>query len=233
MKVQVVQEERWLHVRRPVPQLTGLSPAELLARSAGLASNHRLALLGRGEVWLLGEVRTTEECALVQLKNDNELAVAGSGLNEESAERIEAALEACGLPWKRRDEGWVVSGGGQVVREIEVLPGAGGVLLRALLLGWDEAGHDEATALALFLCRTQAGLRWARCELGPGEARLAARVEYERVEWDLGDGLAGIAAGSRLLGRETGALLIPEMARTYVGFQARWGEGVSSPEEAS
>jgi hypothetical protein len=131
---------------------------------------------------------------------------------------VESALEEVGLPWRRRAEGWVVPAGASLPREITLRPLPGGLRVEAILLAWDELGEAELAALAWFLCRAQHGLRFARCELADRQARVAALVRVEELGSALPHALMGVATGTRLLAREVGALLLPELARAYVEF---------------
>jgi hypothetical protein len=140
------------------------------------------------------------------------------------AEAIAEALDATGLGWKRRGDGWVTPAGGRLPREILVTLGETGVRVQAVLVEWDEVGADERAALARLLCRAQLGLRFARCELDVTQARVTAWVEMRDVESTLADSVGGVAAGCRLLAREVGALLAPDAARVFLEFQGALGE---------
>ena len=52
---------------------------------------------------------------------------------------IEMCLDAAGLPWSRRDQGWAVPAAGDVTRELLVLPAEDGLTVDAVLIEWDEA----------------------------------------------------------------------------------------------
>jgi hypothetical protein len=218
--VALAENERWLHLRQSEPSLAGASPLDLLTRTAALPGNYRLARSGAG-VLLLGDVETNEvPFEGVDLHGGEPTPNADSAGDQVSlAERIEGALEASGFAWKRRERSWVVPAGGRLVREIEVVPVPAGVRVQSVLVGWDEIGPAEQEAIAWLLCRAQLGLRWARCEMDGREARVAALVATSRIDPGLTDSLAGVAAGSRLLAREVGALLAPELARAYLEFQ--------------
>jgi hypothetical protein len=134
------------------------------------------------------------------------------------AEAIEGALDMTGHGWKRRDDTWVVPATGRLPREVLVAPEGGGVRVQAVLVEWDEIGPDERAALATLLCRAQVGLRFARCELSATQARVTALVEARHIDGALADSVGGVAAGCRLLAREVGALLTPEVARAFREF---------------
>jgi hypothetical protein len=92
------------------------------------------------------------------------------------------------------------------------------VRVQAVLVEWEEIGPEERAALARLLCRAQLGLRFARCELSPTQARVTALVETGHIDGALADSVGGVAAGCRLLAREVGALLTPEVARAFREF---------------
>jgi hypothetical protein len=131
---------------------------------------------------------------------------------------VEAALDASGFGWKRREEGWVVPAGERLARAIEVRPGPAGVRVEAVLATWDELGATEAAAVGRLLCRAQLGLRLARCELDARQARVVALLAAGHVETALPHSLGGVAAGVRWLTREVGVLLAPPVARAFLDF---------------
>jgi hypothetical protein len=137
-----------------------------------------------------------------------------------SEEVVEAVLETSGLAWSRRERGWAVPAAENSPRELRITVEPGRVRIEAVLADWDEIGGVEAEAVARFLYLAQPGLRCARCELHDRQARISSMIEAEHLETDLLHGLRGVAAGCRLLARETAALLVPEMARALLEFQA-------------
>jgi hypothetical protein len=139
-------------------------------------------------------------------------------------ELVEEALEASGFPWKRREPAWVVPPGAAVAREVRVTAEGAAVRIEAVLALWDEIGEAEGLALARLLSRAGRSLRFARCELSEGEARVVAGVAAEDVEAKLGDALGAVAAGTHLLAHEVEALLTPEVARAFLGFLEGAGE---------
>jgi hypothetical protein len=202
----------WLPAQRPEPALAGQTPMELLARTAQLPGNLRYGSVNGAEVVLLSELRGMGTGVPAE-----------EPLQGELDERMEAALEASGFAWKRRAGAWVVPANERLPREIQITAGADVLRIEAVLIGWEGIGDLEALALCRLLCRAQFGLRFARCELEECQVRIASLVEMARLERDLPDGLAGVAAGSRLLVREVGVLLTPEMAQTYLAFLSRAG----------
>jgi hypothetical protein len=212
----------WLVVRRREPALDGKPPAELLARTAALPGSLRYVAGPEGVV-LLGEVRSlaagaTLEEARQRFEELLEGTAADTG-TEPSEEALEAALEASGFGWARRDAGWAVPAGERLPREIQLSAGPAGVRVETTLAEWDEIGDAERQALARFLLAAQPGLRLARCELDERKARIVSAVASANIDTELGHSLMGVAAGCRLLAREVATLLAPEVARAYLEFQ--------------
>jgi hypothetical protein len=234
MSLAVIEERasegatKWLHFERPRPALAVLDPTELLSRTARLAGNFRYGTAGGDRVVFLGEVRGAAFGSGVDvaagLEERSHPGADEGAANAGLTEVIEGALDATGLGWKRRDEGWVVPASGRLPREVLVSPEGGGVRVQAVLVEWDEIGTDERAAIGRLLCRAQLGLRFARCELSATQARVTALVESRHVEGALADSVGGVAAGCRLLAREAGALLAADVARAFLAFQGAFGE---------
>jgi hypothetical protein len=135
-------------------------------------------------------------------------------------EGVVSALEEAGLPFKQREDGWVVPASVHLPCEVAVRPLPGGVRVESVLLAWDELGETELSALQWFSSRAERGLRFARCELAGRQVRVAAQVRADEVERILPHAVLGVATGVRLLAREAGTLLLPEVARAYLEFVA-------------
>jgi hypothetical protein len=146
-------------------------------------------------------------------------------------ERIDAALETTDRAWKRREGAWIIPASERLPREIRIAAQGDHVRIEAILMSWDEIGTDETRALDCLLHRAQFDLRFARCELDERQARIAAVVEASLVERDLPEALSSVVMGSRLLAREVGVLLAPQMARTYLAFLD--GDSVSRDAQRS
>jgi hypothetical protein len=200
----------WVHLRRERPALTRATPAELLALTARLPGTFRLGSAHRGEVYLLGELPDTvdPEQALIAQPAGHEL----------ERDAVESALASSGLNWRTRGDGWVVPANADLYRELSVRPESGRLIVEAVLLSWSEITAEEKLALERVLCRAQLGLRFARCEVDAQQARLVARVDNGAVEGVLVHALGGVAAGVRLLARETAVVLTPEVAHAYSTF---------------
>jgi hypothetical protein len=138
-----------------------------------------------------------------------------------SEESVEGALVGTGLAWTKRERGWAVPATEKMPREIQIVPAGAVLTVEAMLSDWDEIGAAQTEALARFLLAAQASLRWARCDLDERSARVLARVEGAQVDADLGHALLGVAAGCRMLSRETAALHHPDAARAYLEFVTR------------
>jgi len=198
----------WCHVREPRHELAALTPQELLDRTAALPGTFRLALLARGHVEERGEKE--ERVGTV---------IADRGL---LAEVIATTLEEMNLGLKRRDVTWVIPVSARVPAEI-VLSAIPDGLRVAMELVRGEPAEVNLPALALFLCRAQAGLRFARCELTEGRVVLASQVSLAGLESGLGHAIAGVLAGGKALLREAQALLLGDLAGRYLDFFARQG----------
>jgi hypothetical protein len=215
-------------VCRPAPDLEGVPPAELLTRGEALPGTFRLGTADGKHVQLLGEAWLDEpprgELAAEAWRGW--LVPLNPGAAPVEEEEVEAALEASGFSWRKREASWVVLADSQVPREVQVFAVPGGLRLESTLVGWDELGSVEAEALAHFLCRAQLGLRFARCELNGNEARLAATLRAQEVEQQLAHCVGGIVTATRLLHREAGVLLSVSGAKAFLAFFVQPGEKV-------
>jgi hypothetical protein len=209
----------WLVRRCPVPGLAEHGAAELLVLGARLPGSMRYVRDTHG-VAVLAEARALAGGeSLPEARERLELVLAGMPEGPvPAAETVEAALEAAGLGWSRRDQGWAVPASDRVPREVRVRAVPGGARVEATLAEWDEAGAAERDALAAFLLAAQAGLRGARCELADRGARLVAAADADRLDSDLADALLSVAVACRLLARAAAALLSPEVARIFQEF---------------
>jgi hypothetical protein len=200
----------WVHLRRERPALARATLAELLALTARLPGTFRLGSAHRGEVYLLGELPDTAD--------PEEVLVAQLAGHELERDAVESALTSSGLSWRVRGDGWVVPANADLCRELSVRTEPGRLIVEAVLIEWSEIITEEKLALERVLCRAQLGLRFARCEVDAQKARLLARVENGSVEQVLAHALGGVAAGVRLLARETAALLTSDVARACLCF---------------
>jgi hypothetical protein len=200
----------WVHLRRERPALSHATSAELLALTARLTGTFRLGSAYRGEVYLLGELPDTAD--------PEQALIAQPAGHELERDAVESALAASGLTWRVRGDGWVVPANADLSRELSVRPESGHLLFEAVLIEWSEIGGEEKLALERVLCRAQLGLRFARCEVDVQKARLLARVDNGQIEQVLAHALGGVAAGVRLLARETAALLTPDVAHASLCF---------------
>ena len=135
-------------------------------------------------------------------------------------------LEEMGLAWGRRESDIVVPASARVPCEVLVSGHGDKVVVRVILVAWDELGASEASALAHFLRRAEACLRSVSLRLEANGAVAEARVG----EADLTDAIGGVLAAARLLSREAALLLKPEVARAYETFQRNGSEIVAASE---
>jgi hypothetical protein len=214
---------QWRHFQRPRPELAGLDPVELLARTAGLPGVLRYGTAGR-EVLLVGEVRAAPgadiEAIIAELESRSQGDLAGRIEGVLAEEVVNTTLEETGLGWKRRETGWALPAGASLPREIHLTAEGDGLRVEAILVEWDEAGEAEVQAITHLLCRAQLGLRFARCRLQPGQAAVVAHIDAQHLGEALADAVGGVAAGTRLLAREVAALLEPGAARAFLDFLA-------------
>jgi len=205
----------WLTLRRPEPALRGAAPSELLHRARTLPGHLRYVSEAE-ETFLLGEVRNVDGLPFGAAR-ERLLQILDETVADEAPpdETIEAALDASGFAWTRRDASWAVVVRDRLAREVLVSPVCGGVRATAVLADWDDIASSCRDALAAFLVSAQAGLRCARCELDERRASIVALVATAGLEVDLTHALLGVAAGCDLLAREAASLLRPEVAEIY------------------
>jgi hypothetical protein len=210
----------WLVLRRPQPGLLDTPPADLLARAKDLPGNFRYVPQPDGGVHLLGEVRSLAAGATLDHAQERLAALLDGPPDggEPTADVLEAALEASGLAWARREKGWAVPANDRLPRELHVGPTPTGLRVEAVLAEWDEITPAEREALALFLATAQAGLRGARCEMDGRGARVVAVVEAAQVDTELTCSLLAVAVACRQLARPAAALLVPEVAAAFLDF---------------
>ena len=79
---------------------------------------------------------------------------------------VEAALDASGQTWVRRDDSWAVPIFPGLPRELIIRRVPGGVSVTATLVEWEPEGLEPVSgeALAEFVIQAQPGLRFARSE---------------------------------------------------------------------
>jgi hypothetical protein len=207
----------WLVGRCPVPELAGRGAVDLLALGSELPGNLRY-VRDRHNVVLAGEVRLGASITEARARLGGLLAGAAAGADT-TTEALEAALEASGLAWSRREKAWAVPASERIPRELVVRTIPGGARVEAVLIEWDVLAPAEEAALADFLLAAQTGLRGARCELGERTARAVCVLETAHVETDLVHGLSSVAVACRLLMRAAAALLTPEVAHAFLEFQ--------------
>ena len=138
-------------------------------------------------------------------------------MNQSSEEEIiEDILDEMGLPWKRREGGWVVPASPRRPREVVVSTAPEGLRVEAELCSWDTLGETERQALSLVLEKASASLRGVRCAVEAGRATVTATA----IETGLRAAIADVLVGSKALAREASALLAPATAGEVVRFFA-------------
>lgn len=216
-------EDDWLCMFRREPSLAGKSAAELLALGERLPGNFRHATESDGGVFLLGEVRIEVGESALQEAQERLFRLLeqrpGGYLDLTDEDALEAALDASGFVWTRRESGWALPATENLPLEFRIEKCPGGVRVFSVLVEWDQIGEAEIAALAQFLVAAQAGLRWARCELADHRVCITSFIRSDSLETDLRHGLLGTSRGSRLLLRSAAALLQPEVARAYLAFR--------------
>lgn len=217
----------WLTLRRPAPGLRGMTPAGLLRLAERSPGNVRYATDADGP-YLIEEVRSRDGLPL-DTAREQFFGLLNNTADSDAAppaeEVIEAALDGSGFPWSRRAACWAVAVTGRLPREVLVSPAPGGARAETTLAEWDDVAPVCPEALARFLVAAQAGLRFARCELGERRARVVAFAAAATLDADLPHALLGVAAGCELLAREVVALLRPEIAEIYLNYRRMPSEG--------
>jgi hypothetical protein len=210
----------WLVRRCHMPDLAGRGAAELLALGTDLPGNLRY-VRDRHGVALVAEARGLAGGAGLDEARErlDRLPAGPPAAAEPVAETLEAALEASGVTWSRREKEWAVPASERVPRELHVRAVPGGARVEAVLAEWDEVGGVEREALAEFLLAAHAGLRGARCELDGRGARVVSLAEADHLDAELVDSLMSVAVACRLLARAAAALLSPDVARAFLDFR--------------
>lgn len=193
----------WLHVREPRPE-KDIPPLTLLDQTGEREGTWRYATTDGRKVILLGEVRDVGEGDRRPCEIEPDL--------------VDAVLEELGLGARKREGDWVVPISLRCPREIVLAVRGDQIRVESELVSWDEIGPDEERALALFLCRAQAGLRFVRCERGGNRVVVASRLRADELETGLAHALAAVLAAGRMLAGEASALLLPEVAAEYLGY---------------
>ena len=149
---------------------------------------------------------------------------------EAVAEIVEDVLAEMGLPWKRREGGWVVPASAHRPREVMLSTSPEGLRVEAELCSWDTLGESEHRALSIVLEKASACQRFARCAVGAARATVAATLPAQAVEAGLRTAIGGVLVGSRALAREASALLTPNIAGEVLRFFGADAERKMAPE---
>lgn len=136
------------------------------------------------------------------------------------ADIVEGELDALGLPYKRRDSGWVIAATARTPCEIDIAPNDNEVLLEAVLVRWDDIRSNQREALRRLIHEAAAQLPGVWAMISEQRASLIAAVPGEAIERDLGKVIERLMRASRLLAREASALVETELAESYLRFFA-------------
>ncbi len=145
-------------------------------------------------------------------------------------EIIEDVLDAMGLPWKRREGGWVVPVSAQRPREVTLNPSPEGLRVEAELCSWDTLGESERRALSIVMQKASASLRDASCTVEPTRVTVMATLPSREIETGLQSAIGGVLVGCRALAREAIALLAPNIASEVLRFFGADAERKMAPE---
>ena len=143
---------------------------------------------------------------------------------EAVAEIVEDILAEMGLPWKRREGGWVVPASPHRPREVMLSSSPEGLRVEAELCSWDTLGESEHRALSIVMDKASHSLRYARCAVDSARATVSATLSSRAIEAGLRTAVGGVLVGSRTLAREASALLAPTIANEVLRFFAADGE---------
>jgi hypothetical protein len=141
-----------------------------------------------------------------------------SATSEIDNEVVEASLDTLGVPWKRREDGWVVPSGPRWPYQVSVTACAGTLRVEAVLVSWDELGPTERSALECLLARAERCQPGVRFELDADRALAWRSLPAGSSERALTAVVARVAESTRRLAREAGALLNQEVAQAYLRF---------------
>jgi hypothetical protein len=132
------------------------------------------------------------------------------------AEVIESVMAELGLEATRRDAAWVVAGTAGV--ELVVSRTSEGAVVRAKLADLDGATAECRAAVAEFLLRAAAGMKFVTVAVRDQAASIEARASGADFDVELGRAIQAAARAASLLVQETQALVRPELARAYLQY---------------
>ena len=135
-------------------------------------------------------------------------------------EIIEDVLDAMSLPWKRREDCWVIPASAHRLREVLLSKSPEGLRVEAELCSWDTLGESERRALSIVMEKASASLRDASCTVEPTRVTVMATLPSREIETGLQSAIGGVLVGSRTLAREASALLSPTISNEVLRFFA-------------
>jgi hypothetical protein len=144
-------------------------------------------------------------------------------------EVVEAALDGLGVPWKRRDLDWLIPVGPRWPNQVALTVHEDRLRVEAVLVSWDELEPRERSALELLLARAEGGPSGVRFGLAEREAVAWTELPAGTSEAAVTEAVARVATAARLLAREAGALLGPEVAEGYLRFFGAGSESATGP----
>jgi len=147
-------------------------------------------------------------------------------VSEIEPDAVESALDALGVAWKKRGDGWAIPATARTPCEIAIVTNDDELRIEGVLATWDVAGQTELAALAAMLRRAAADLPGVTFQVRPGRAVVAVHASDER---ELAAAVSRVFTASRLLSREAAALLEREMADRYLAFFGAAAERPAPP----
>ena len=136
-------------------------------------------------------------------------------------EVLAAALDESSRSWTKRESDWTTPPTPDCPKEIRISSIGDEVSVEATLAAWDEITPASHEALAEFLRRAEAGVRFAHMQLKESSAVVVSRIEGTRIEADLHHGIGSVSAACRMFGRNAQALLQDDLAQAFLKHQRR------------
>jgi hypothetical protein len=134
-------------------------------------------------------------------------------------EVIAAALDESGRTWAQRESGWATPPTPDCPEEIRISSIGDEVSVEATLAAWAEITPASRKAMAEFLRRAQAGVRFAHMQLAESSAVVVWRIQGTRIETELHHGIGSVSVACRMFSRNAQALLQDDLARAFLEHQ--------------
>jgi hypothetical protein len=203
-----------------MPRLSVEPADELLLQTAALPGNARMARTAEGVVMLADVYFEDSDDGATVAEGRLTRWLDGSAGDAEhpNDEIVESLFAERGLAAERRDDAWAVT----LPEAVDVIVRSvrGGLRIEVVLAELVDVNvsSDARPALAEFLCRAQAGLRFARAELGAASALLVGWCDTATLAADLDRALGGVGWGCRWMSAEAQALGNSAVAQNYLEF---------------